>query len=120
MWSATPGPPLLRVAATDDHLVRRLVVAGLVAERRLAPRGHRVVTAARAAAERVIDRVHDLAAHGRAPALPAVAAGLADVDVLLVGVRHRADRGEAVAHDLAHFARRQAQEREALVLADEL
>ena len=58
-------------AAADDELVRRLVVAGLVALGRLAPRRHRVTAAlgaAFAAAMRVVDRVHRGAAHvGRQP-----------------------------------------------------
>ena len=40
---------------------------------------HRMAVAARAAAQRVIDRVHGLAAHRRADAAPAVGAGLADL-----------------------------------------
>src|SRR5690242_10050497 len=51
---------LLRVTATDDELVRCLVVAGARTLGRLAPWGHRMTatrSAAFAAAVRVIDRV---------------------------------------------------------------
>ena len=57
------------------------------------------MTAARgtafAAAMRMVDRVHGDAANARQLAEPAIAAGLADRDVRVVRVRHRADRGEA-------------------------
>src|SRR4029450_1952279 len=104
-------------------MVRLLVVTRLVALGRLAPRRHGVAPAlgaALAAAMRMIDRVHRRAAHRRPPALPAVAAGLAEYLVLPVGVRHRADRGEAVGEHAARLARGEAQQREALVLADQL
>src|SRR6478735_539094 len=57
-----------RVTATDDELVRGLVLAGLLALGRLAPRRDRM-TAARglafAAAMRMVDRVHGDAANHR-------------------------------------------------------
>src|SRR5918999_4365143 len=67
-------PLLFRVTRTDDHLVRRLVLAGAGALGRLAPRGDRMAAArgaALAAAVRVVDRVLGDAAGERAPALPA-------------------------------------------------
>src|SRR5689334_19691944 len=83
------------MSAADDQPVRRLVVPGLLALGRLAP-WRDWVTASRAAAltaaMRVIDRVHRDTAHGRPPAEPAAAARLADDDVLLIRVGHRADR----------------------------
>src|SRR6185369_3183804 len=60
---------------------------------------------------RVIDRVHGLAAHGRADAQPALGAGLAvDAQVVFV-VRHFADGGAAVDVHFAALARLQAQQR---------
>src|SRR5690606_33958067 len=76
--------------------------------------------AAFAAAVRMVDRVHGHAAIVRALAAPAGAAGLAVVDVAVLGVRHRADRRHARAMDNALLARVQAQDRMALVAADEL
>src|SRR5262249_23725615 len=90
-WPSTKGPfqteratrlsLLAQLATAHDQLVRTLVVAGLVALGRLAPRGDGM-TAARgaafAAAERMVDRVHRHAAVVRAETLPAHAAGLAD------------------------------------------
>src|SRR5690348_3516888 len=76
--------------------------------------------AALAAAMRVIDRVHRHAAHRGLLAEPAVAAGLADDDVLPVRVGHGADRGAAFGADHAHLARGEAEQRVAGVAADEL
>src|SRR5438128_3707492 len=86
-------------AAADDQLVRFLVLAaGALPERRDAPRRDRVTAAlglALAAAVRVVDGVHRRTADGGALALPAAPAGLADVDVLVVGVADLADRRAA-------------------------
>jgi hypothetical protein len=49
-------------------------------------------TLALAAAQRVVDRVHRHTSHGRTLALPAVAAGLAELDQLVLGVADLADR----------------------------
>src|SRR5215467_4433797 len=80
--------PLLLAAPAGDHPVARLVgLAG--APLRLAPRADRVTAAgtlALATAERVVDRVHRHPAHLRAASLPAAAAGLAELDVALLGV----------------------------------
>src|SRR3546814_11038714 len=96
-------PLLLRVTRPDDHLVGLLVVTGARALGRLAPRGDRV-TAARgtafAAAMRVVDRVLRDAAGERTLAEPAIATRLAQVGVLVVGVRHSPDRAHAVAADV--------------------
>ena len=77
------------------------------------PHGRDRMTAARgaafAAAVRMIDRVHRDAAIVRTLAEPAIAAGLADRGVHVVGVRHRADRRETLAVDQALLARIQAQ-----------
>src|SRR5699024_7043737 len=83
---------------------RILGLAGLVTQSGLAPGGHRAGTAHRAlalaAAVGVVAGVHDRAADGGTPAHVALAAGLADLAVLVVQVTHLADGGQAVgAHD---------------------
>src|SRR5690348_14806659 len=76
--------------------------------------------AAFAAAMRMVDRVHRHAAHRGLLAEPAVTAGLADDDVLLVRVGHRADRRPALGAHHAHLARGEAEQRVAGVAADQL
>src|SRR5918993_5359553 len=74
---------LAGVATTDDVLVAFLVGVTRAAFF-LAPRSHGVTSTGRLALTttvRVVDRVHCDTAHGRADALPAVAACLAPVDV---------------------------------------
>ncbi|CAN4042321.1 Glutathione import ATP-binding protein GsiA, partial [Dysosmobacter welbionis] len=88
-----------------------LALAGLVTHGGLAPGGHRAGTAdgcaALAAAVGVVIGVHDGAAHGGTPAHVTLAAGLADVDVLVLDVANLTDGGVAVgAHD-ADLAGRQ-------------
>src|SRR5690606_8485878 len=106
-----------------DHLVRRLVLAGPGALGRLAPRGDRV-TAARGAAftaaVRVVDRVLGDTAGERLDAHPAAATGLAQVLVLVVGVRHRANRTHAVRPQVTLLARIEANDHQAAVTTDEL
>src|SRR5262245_43527009 len=68
----------------------------------------------------MVDRVHDDAAVMRTPAEPAGAAGLADRDVHVIGVRHRADGAAATAVHQALFARVQAQNDVVLVAANDL
>src|SRR6185437_12051880 len=90
---------------------------------RLAPRSDRVAAARGAAftaAMRVIDRIHRNAAVVRTAAHPALAAGLADRDVHVIGVRHCTDGGAAAAVHQALLARVQAQNDVVLVAADEL
>src|SRR5947209_6857834 len=100
----------LLLAARDDKRVGPLVVARLVSACWLAPRGHRV-TAARglafAAAVRMVDRVHGYAAVGGTNAQPAGAPGLADRNVLVIGVAHLAHGRHALHQDPARLARRQ-------------
>src|SRR5256885_9069759 len=72
---------LLRVTATDDELVRCLVVTSAGALGRLAPRSDWMAAArspAFATAVRVIDRVLGDTAGQRTPALPAGATGLGE------------------------------------------
>src|SRR5215218_1032367 len=118
--------PLLLLAivpARHDEFVGPLVGAGLRALGRLTPRGHRVAPArgtAFAAAMRVVDRVHGDAAIVRALAEPALAAGLAEIDIAVVRVGHRTHRRQARAVHDALLARVEAQDRHALVAADQL
>src|SRR5664279_4027783 len=90
-WASTNGPffterpivsySLAFVAALHDHCGRALVGTGAVALGLGAPRTDRMHTRrglAFTTAVRVIDRVHDHAANGRADAAPAVSASLAD------------------------------------------
>src|SRR3954452_23047249 len=114
-WSSTNGPffrlrgiwllPLTGLAATDDQGIAGLALAR--AALGLAPRGDRVTTTgglALATTVRVVDRVHHDAADGRALALPAHAAGLAPVDVGLLGVADLAHGGAAAQVDHPHLA----------------
>src|SRR6185437_4308227 len=93
---------LVGLAAADDEGVACL--AGTTgAAFGLAPRADRVSATgglAFATAERVVDRVHGDTADGRALALPAHAAGLAPVDVRLLGVADLADGGAAAHVDV--------------------
>src|SRR4051812_43404694 len=134
--SSTHGPFLLErltcqlplalatTAATDDVAVGRLVLlAGPVAQRRDAPRGDRMTARGGgplAAAVRVVDGVHRRAARLRAHPQVALAAGLADLDVLVVGVADRAHGRPAVRANHAHLARRQTQGSRVAVLGHEL
>src|SRR3954453_13718363 len=111
------------LTAADDQPVRCLVLPRLLALGRLAPRGHRMAAARRlafAAAMRMVDRVHRDTAHRGLAAEPAVPPGLADHDILVVGVRDRTDRRAAFGADHAHLARGHAEEGIALLAADEL
>src|ERR1700710_2127978 len=97
---------LAGTAATDDQGVTGLALARTALG--LAPRGHRVATTrglALATTVRVVDGVHHDTTHGRALALPAHPAGLAPVDVRLLGVADLADRGAAADVGAAHLAR---------------
>src|SRR5688572_9741020 len=133
-WSSTKGPffrlrgmgflppAAARTAPADDELLGWLgLVAG--AALGLAPRRDGMATAGRlalAATEGVVDRVHGDAAGLGLDALPAVAAGLADLDQLGFGVADLADGGAAVDRDAAHLGARQAQGGEVAFLGHEL
>src|SRR5882757_6684344 len=95
------------VAADENESVGRLVRPRLLALGRLAPWRHRM-TAARgaafAAAMGMVDRVHGDAAVVRLAAEPTVATGLANRNVHMVRVRHRADGAGAAAVNQALFA----------------
>src|ERR1700712_1165522 len=130
-WSSTNGPffrlrgisllPLAGLAATDDQGIAGLALAR--AALGLAPGGHRVTTTgglALATTVRVVDRVHDDTADGRALALPAHAAGLAPVDVGLLGVADLADGGAAADVDEPHLARGHPQRGARTLTGDQL
>src|ERR1700712_4757784 len=130
-WSSTNGPffrlrgisllPLARLAATDDQGIAGLALAR--AALGLAPGGDRVAATgglALATTVRVVDGVHHDTTDGRALALPAHAAGLAPVDVGLLGVADLANRGAAAYVDVAHLTGRQTQLRLGAFLGDEL
>src|ERR1700712_1289352 len=101
--SPAPLALLVGLAAADDQAVARLVrVPG--AALGLAPRRHRGATTgglALSTTVRVVDRVHGDTTDGGALALPAHAAGLAPVDVRLLGVADLADGGAAAHVDVA-------------------
>src|SRR5512143_132674 len=123
-WHVRGSLALVLAGATTAHdeLVGfLLLVAG--AALGLAPRAHRVTSTGRlalAATVRVVDRVHDDTADGRALALPAHAAGLAPVDVRLLGVADLADGRAASRVDVADFPGRHAQLGHRPVLGDQL
>src|SRR5205814_982686 len=86
---------------SDDHLFRTLVVARLISAGRLAPRGHRISPAGSfsfAASMWMVHRIHGHAAHMRANALPARAAGFTQRNVFVLDVAH-------LAHSRAAFDR---------------
>src|SRR5690606_22108939 len=92
-----------------DHVARALVGAGLLALGLPAPRRHRVRVAlaglALAAAVRVVDRVHDDAAHGRAHTAPALRTGLAVLAQVVLVVADLANGRPAVDVHLAGLRR---------------
>ena len=73
-----------------------------------------------AATVRVIHRVHRHAAIVRTLAHPALAAGLAQVLVLVVGVRHGAHGAHAVGAQVTLFAAVEAHDHHAAVTTDDL
>src|SRR5512140_1035271 len=120
-WWSTNGPflterpmsyPLFLVTAIDDHAAGAFVLARAIALGERAPGADRMPAGgglAFATAVRVIDRVHRDAAHRRAHAAPAHAAGLAHRFQRMLFVADLADGGAALDVHLAHFARAQAQ-----------
>src|SRR6478672_10751311 len=116
--------PLHQLGVDERPLLARrlLLVARAIAQRRLAPRRDRVaaLVLALAATVRVVDRVHDGAAHGRALTLPARAAGLAAGLVLVRLVAELPDGRAAGLLHTAHLAGRQTQQRHPALLGDQL
>src|SRR4051812_1474927 len=99
------------VAAANDQLVARLALATSTALG-LTRRVHRVTTTrglTLTTTVRVVDRVHGDTTDGRALALPPHAAGLAPVDVRLVGVADLADGGATAHVDTTDLAGRHTQ-----------
>src|SRR4029079_1712107 len=135
-WSSTNGPffrlrgisvlpysalVLAGLAATDDQGITGLALARTAL--RLAPGRHRVASTrglALATTVRVVDRVHDDTTDGRALALPAHPAGLAPVDVGLLGVADLAHGGAAADVDVAHLTGGHPQLCARALLRDEL
>src|SRR4051794_2589585 len=115
---------LAAAAPADDVAVGLLALAArAVPDGRHAPGGLRMVAERRsalAAAVRVVDRIHGRAARLRAHAHVALAAGLADCDVLVVGVADDPDGRAALRADHAHLARGQAQGRVVALLGHQL
>src|ERR1700716_2911802 len=109
------------MAADENESIGRLVRTGLLALGGLAPRGHRMTaarSAAFAAAVRMVYRVHGDAAVMRLGAEPAIATGLADRNIHVIRVRHRADGAGAAAVNEALLARVQANNHVVMVAAD--
>src|SRR5439155_20186527 len=81
-----------------DELVRSVVVACLVTERRNSPRRHGVITLHPpfTTAVRMIHRVHDHAAHRGPDSHMPLAAGLSNRDVLMIDIADLTDRGDAL------------------------
>src|SRR2546430_15315091 len=119
----SPRLLLPRVAAHDDEFVGGLVPAGLLALGREAPRRDRMSAARRAAlaaAMRVVYRVHRHAAIVRHAAHPALASSLADRNVHVVRIGHRADGRHAAAVHQALLGRVETQDDMLAVAADDL
>src|SRR6185312_12187549 len=113
----------LFASPAHNELVCALVVARLVAARRLAPRGHRMTAAgglAFTAAVWMVNRVHGHTAVYGTLAQPDIAARLADGNILVVHVTDLADRRHAINQDLAGLARRQLDQCVLAFFCDEL
>src|SRR5271166_269781 len=114
---------VLLLSAGHDELIGPLVVASLVAARRLAPRSNWMTSAAGFAfttAVRVIDRVHSHATVYRTASEPAGATRLADGNIFVVQVAHLSDRRHAIDQHAAGFARRQFEQRVIAFFRDQL
>src|SRR5262245_7568312 len=113
---------LAGTATTDDELGAGLLRAPRAALGLAPGRDRRAAsgTAAFATAERVVDRVHGDAARLRLDAPPAVAAGLADLDELVLAVADLTDRGAAVDRHPTHLGRGHAQRGVVALLGDQL
>src|SRR5690606_15090742 len=136
-WSSTKGPffrlrgmcslapysaLLAGAAATNDELVAGLVRTTGTALG-LTPRADRVAATgglALTTTVRVVDGVHDDTTDGGALALPPHPAGLAPVDVALLGIADLADGGAAAGVDVADLTGRHTQLGVGTVLGDQL
>src|SRR5690606_13553286 len=102
-------------AVAHDELLRPLVLAGLVALGRHAPRGDRMRVALAGlrltTTVRVVDGVHGRTADGRLHAAPALGTGLAELLEVVLDVADFTDGRAALGRNLAHLARTQADQR---------
>src|SRR3569833_2550759 len=115
-WASQNGPyinervmcyPLFLAAARDDHRSRALIATRLLALGLLTPWRYRMTTcsgAALAATVRVVDRVHDHAAHSRTHAAPTHCTGLADLAKIMFSVADLANGRAAFDMHATHFA----------------
>src|SRR6187397_189424 len=106
--------------ARNDEAHRTLVLAGLLAFGREAPRRDPVLATLGGAAMRMIDRIHGDAAVVRHAARPTLASGLADGGVHVVRIGNRANCRHATAVHETLLGRAQAQDHVVLVAADNL
>src|SRR5437868_6261721 len=97
---------ILLALPLHNELVRPFVVARLVTQRGHAPRRHRVIAlhAAFTAAVRMIDRIHDDAAHRWPDTFMTRAACLADSYIFVIEITNLPDCGEAIDIYQPHFA----------------
>src|SRR5690606_11729094 len=117
------SPPLARrqapmIALTtfatpaNDELGRALVDAGALAKRRFAPRrlrpGHADTGTTFTTAMRVAAGVHGDTANRWPPAHPALTAGLADLDIAMIGIANLTHRRHALLTHQTNLAARQA------------
>ncbi|EGJ76809.1 putative 50S ribosomal protein L2 [Streptomyces sp. Tu6071] len=113
---------LVRLAAADDVLAARLLGRARTTLL-LTPGADRVATTGGLALTTtvgVVNRVHRHTANGRAHAQPALAAGLAPVDVRLLGVADLTDGGAAARVHHADLAGRHAEGRHGALASEQL
>src|SRR6185312_3175930 len=106
-----------------NELIGSLVVAGLIAARRLSPGRYRMTSArgfAFTAAMRMIDWVHGHAAIYRAAPHPALASRFADGDIFVIGIAYLADSRHAIDQHATGLARRQLEQRPISFLGHQL
>ncbi len=116
---------LLAVSASYDELIGRLVgLSGLITERRLTPRGNRAGTTnggfTLTTTVRVVIRVHNRTADGRADTHVSLTTRLTDLDVLMVDVADLADGGHAGLGYVSQLAGGQSKKCVAVFLRHEL
>src|SRR4051812_25905504 len=119
-WASQNGPffnervicySLFLAAARNDHRGRALVAACLLALGLLAPRRNRVTArcgTSLTTTVRVIDRVHDHAAHCRTHTAPTHRTGFTDLAQVVLAVADFADRCTTFDVHAAHLAGTQA------------
>src|ERR1700727_3002196 len=107
-------PQTLLTASLHNHAVARTLLSRLRPQRRETPRRLRVVSlhAAFTAAVRMVHRVHGHTAIRRPSSVQTRAARLAVSHILVIQIAQLPDRRHAIDAELAHFARRQLDQRE--------